>query len=204
MIAVTETLRNRIRFGQNLRHKLKRSDQSLWKTSLRKHDPVEIIFATNRDRIPELVPIKMARMAVSPFGYFRGNVPVMAADLATLPRTGIEVQICGDAHVRNLGAFAALDGRMIFDLNDFDETIRGPWEWDLKRLVTSLVLAGRQAHHSDNSCRDAVLTCVETYRAKALELLTEVKPVIEARAGMSLEDWAAAVIANTPIGRNIA
>ena len=169
MIAVTETLRNRIQFGRELRHKLKRSDQSFWKPSQRKHDPLEIILACNCERIPELVPVKMARMAVSPFGYFRGNVPVMAADLATLPRTGIEVQICGDAHVRNLGAFAALDGRMIFDLNDFDETIHGPWEWDVKRLVTSLVLAGRQARHSENSCCEAVLTCVETYRSKMTE-----------------------------------
>ena len=169
MIAVTETLRNRIQFGRGLRRKLKRSDQSFWKSSRRKHDPIEIILACNCERIPELVPIKMARMAVSSFGYFRGNVPVMAADLATLSRTGIEVQICGDAHVRNLGAFAALDGRMIFDLNDFDETIRGPWEWDLKRLVTSLVLAGRQARHSESSCREAVLTCVEAYRSKMTE-----------------------------------
>lgn len=169
MIAVTESLRNRTQFGRNLRRKLKRSGQSFWKASQRKHDPLEIILACNRERIPELVPIKMARMAVSPFGYFRGNVPVMAADLATLPRTGIEVQICGDAHVRNLGAFAALDGRMIFDLNDFDETVRGPWEWDVKRLVTSLVLAGRQARHSESSCREAVLTCAETYRSKMME-----------------------------------
>ena len=169
MIAVTETLRNRIQFGQNLRQKLKRSDQSAWKASRRKHDPIEIILACNRERIPQLVPIKMARMAVSPFGYFRGNVPVMAADLATLPRTGIEVQLCGDAHVRNLGAFAALDGRLIFDLNDFDETMPGPWEWDLKRLVTSLVLAGRQARHSERSCHEAVLTCAETYRSKMTE-----------------------------------
>lgn len=169
MIAVTESLRNRTQFGRNLRRKLKRSGQSFWKASQRKHDPLEIILACNRERISELVPIKMARMVVSPFGYFRGNVPVMAADLATLPRTGIEVQICGDAHVRNLGAFAALDGRMIFDLNDFDETARGPWEWDVKRLVTSLVLAGRQARHSESSCREAVLTCVETYRLKMTE-----------------------------------
>lgn len=169
MIAATESLRNRTQFGRSLRRKLKRSGQSFWKASQRKRDPIEIILACNCERIPELVPIKMARMAISPFGYFRGNVPVMAADLATLPRTGIEVQICGDAHVRNLGAFAALDGRMIFDLNDFDETIRGPWEWDVKRLVTSLVLAGRQARHSESSCREAVLTCAETYRLKMAE-----------------------------------
>lgn len=156
-------------FGQGLRRKLKRSDQSWWDHKNRKHDPVEIIQSVNRARIPELVPIKMARMARSPFGFFRGSVPVMAADLATMPSTGIVVQICGDAHVRNLGAYSAPDGRLVFDINDFDETIRAPWEWDLKRLASSLVLAGREANNSDSSCGGAVLACAEMYRAKMNE-----------------------------------
>ena len=95
-------------------------------------------------------------MAASPFGYFRGAVPVMAADLAVLPSTGLTAQLCGDAHVRNLGAFAAPDGRLVFDINDFDETIRGPFEWDLKRMAASLVLAGRESGHKDASARAAV------------------------------------------------
>ncbi len=104
-------------------------------------------------------------MAESPFGYFRGAAPVMAADLAQLPSTGIVSQLCGDAHVRNLGAFAAPDGRLVFDINDFDETIRGPFEWDLKRMAASLVLAGRAAGHKDSSARKAAAACIERYAA---------------------------------------
>jgi uncharacterized protein (DUF2252 family) len=102
-------------------------------------------------------------MAESPFGYFRGAAPVMAADLAQLPSTGIVSQLCGDAHVRNLGAFAAPDGRLVFDINDFDETIRGPFEWDLKRMAASLVLAGRAAGHKDGTARKAAAACIERY-----------------------------------------
>jgi len=105
-------------------------------------------------------------MVQSPFGYFRGAVPVMAADLAVLPSTGIAAQLCGDAHVRNLGAFAAPDGRLVFDINDFDETIRGPFEWDLKRMAASLVLAGRGSGHKETSARRAVETCIERYAAQ--------------------------------------
>src|SRR5262249_12775931 len=116
-----------------------------------------------RGRLPALLPIKHGRMAVSPFGFFRGAVPVMAADLARLPVTGLAVQICGDAHVRNLGAFAAPDGHLVFDINDFDETIRAPWEWDLKRLATSFVLAGREAGMRDRGCLDAVAALASSY-----------------------------------------
>ena len=105
-------------------------------------------------------------MAESPFGYFRGAVPVMAADLAVLPSTGIVSQLCGDAHVRNLGAFAAPDGRLVFDINDFDETIRGPFEWDLKRMAASLVLAGRGSGHKESAGREAVEKCIERYSAQ--------------------------------------
>jgi uncharacterized protein (DUF2252 family) len=162
-------LQQRLRFGQDLRKKLKRSDHAKWDERKRKHNPIEIILEVNRQRIPELVPIKMARMAASPFSFFRGTVPVMAADMATLPGTGIPVQICGDAHVRNLGAYAGPDGRLIFDINDFDETIRAPWEWDLKRLAASLILAGREAGNSEHQCRESVLSCAQMYRTKMAE-----------------------------------
>ena len=109
-----------------------------------------------RGRVPALVKLKHQLMAQSPFSYFRGAAPVMAADLAVLPITGIMSQLCGDAHVRNLGAFAAPDGRLVFDINDFDETIRGPFEWDLKRMATSLVLAGREAGHKEAEACAAV------------------------------------------------
>jgi uncharacterized protein (DUF2252 family) len=169
MIPASRGVGERIEFGRGQRRKLRRSDHAHWDAKRRKHDPLEIILAVNRERIPALVPIKMARMALSPFGFFRGNVPIMAADLAAMRSTEITVQICGDAHVRNLGAYAGPDGRLIFDINDFDETIRAPWEWDLKRLGASLVLAGREAHNSDRQCRDAVLACAEIYRTKMTE-----------------------------------
>jgi uncharacterized protein (DUF2252 family) len=102
-------------------------------------------------------------MVASPFGFFRGAVPLMAADLASLPTTRITVQICGDAHIRNLGAFASPTGAVVFDINDFDETIPGPWEWDVKRLAASLVLSGREAGHSDGECKEAVETFVTEY-----------------------------------------
>ena len=119
-----------------------------------------------RGRVPALIKLKYQLMAESPFGYFRGAVPVMAADLAVLPNTGIVSQLCGDAHVRNLGAFAAPDGRLVFDINDFDETIRGPFEWDLKRMAASLVLAGRASGHKDASARQAVEECIARYAAQ--------------------------------------
>src|SRR5712692_520607 len=119
----------------------------------------------------------MARMAASPFGFFRGNVPGMAADLAGMRSSGIAVQICGDAHVRNLGAYAAPDGRMIFDINDFDETITGPFEWDVKRLATSLVLAGREAGDSDSACKSAVREFTAAYR-QTLQQITSI-PILD-------------------------
>jgi uncharacterized protein (DUF2252 family) len=120
--------------------------------------------AAQADRLPELAPLKVFRMAASPFGFFRGAAPVMAADLAGMPASGLRTQICGDAHVKNLGAYAAPDGHLVFDLNDFDETIVGPWEWDLKRLATSFVLAGREAGVRERECKDAVRALVRTYR----------------------------------------
>lgn len=116
-------------------------------------------------RVPALVSAKYGLMVQSPFGYFRGAVPVMAADLAALPSTGVMAQICGDAHVRNLGAFAAPDGRLVFDINDFDETICAPFEWDLKRMAASLVLAGRESGHKESSAHEAVMKCVDRYCA---------------------------------------
>ena len=117
-------------------------------------------------RVPALITLKYELMTLSPFGYFRGAAPVMAADLAALPSTGIVSQMCGDAHVRNLGAYAAPDGRLVFDINDFDETIRGPFEWDLKRMAASLVLAGRESGHKDSAARQAVVRCIERYCAQ--------------------------------------
>ena len=117
-----------------------------------------------RGRVARLVPIKYQRMSASPFGFFRGAVPIMAADLACHPHTDLTTQLCGGAHVENLGAFASLDNRLVFDLNDFDETIRGPFEWDIKRLATSLILAGREAGIRRSDRAEAIATFMRRYR----------------------------------------
>src|SRR5580704_17522900 len=160
------TPQERRALGRARRKQLSRQNHSQWKPEARRHQPIALLEESMRGRVPQLVTLKYERMLESPFGYFRGAVPVMAADLATLPNTGIVNQICGDAHVRNLGAFAAPDGRLVFDINDFDETIRAPFEWDLKRLATSLVLAGRAINTKRGPCGGAVEACVLRYAAQ--------------------------------------
>jgi uncharacterized protein (DUF2252 family) len=152
--------------GQARRKQVGRQQHNELKPKARLTSALTLLDRSCRSRIPSLVKIKYQLMAASPFGYFRGAVPVMAADLSQLPNTGIVSQICGDAHVRNLGAFAAPDGRLVFDINDFDETIRGPFEWDLKRMAASLVLAGRESGHKDAGARAAVEECIERYAAQ--------------------------------------
>jgi uncharacterized protein (DUF2252 family) len=137
-----------------LRSVLRRVDQGDWRPADNRPDPLLMLEQINKQRLRELVPIKMGRMAASPFGFLRGAAPLMAHDLSEWPTTGLHVQMCGDAHVGNLGAFAAPDGHLVFDLNDFDESMPGPWEWDVKRLATSLVLAGRVAGESESACRN--------------------------------------------------
>ena len=159
-----------IEAGRALRKKLGRTVHAGFKRSSPASGVISIIKASNAKRVPRLVPLKMGRMAVSPFSFFRGAAPVMAADLAPLPVSGLKVQLCGDAHVRNLGAYAAPDGHLVFDLNDFDETIKGPWEWDLKRLATSIMLAGREAGCKDALCSEAVQSMVRRYREALGEL----------------------------------
>ena len=149
--------------GQTRRKQVGRHQHDAVDPKARRASALEIVNRSMRGRVPALKDLKYRLMAESPFGYFRGAAPVMAADLAQLPNTGIGSQLCGDAHVRNLGAYAAPDGRLVFDINDFDETIRGPFEWDLKRMSASLVLAGRAAGHKDGSSRRAVEACIERY-----------------------------------------
>src|SRR5579864_1384493 len=156
----------RFEHGKGCRSAASRVSQSEWKGRAKNFDVVQFLVAANRGRLPRLLQIKFARMAASPFGFFRGAVPLMALDLSKLPVSGIHAQICGDAHVRNFGAYAGPDGRLVFDINDFDETIAGPWEWDLKRMAASIVLAGREAGNSEHQCRDAVMTCARIYRTK--------------------------------------
>jgi uncharacterized protein (DUF2252 family) len=154
----------RLQYGKSLRQKIPRTSQAEWDSKRRKGSPLELLAASERGRVADLLPIKAARMAASPFGFYRGAVPVMAADLFVLPNTGIYAQLCGDAHVHNLGAFEGQDGRLIFDINDFDETIRGPWEWDVKRMAGSLVLAGRESSNAEKQCEVAAQAFVTSYR----------------------------------------
>ncbi len=123
-----------------------------------------ILERQEADRIPDLLPLRHARMAETPFTYYRGTPAVMAYDLATTPRTDIIVQASGDAHVANFGLFASPERRMVFDANDFDETMPGPWEWDVKRLATSVVIAGRANGFSAGQNREATMTAVRAYR----------------------------------------
>jgi len=160
------TPQERRHLGQARRKQAGRQQHSEFNPKARKVPALALIERSMRGRVPALIQLKFQLMAESPFSYFRGAVPVMAADLAVLPSTGIVSQLCGDAHVRNLGAYAAPDGRLVFDINDFDETIRGPFEWDLKRMAASLVLAGRASGHKESSVRETVERCIERYCAQ--------------------------------------
>jgi uncharacterized protein (DUF2252 family) len=160
------TPQERRTLGQARRKQVGRQEHNQLNPKARKTPALNLLARSMHGRIPALIKLKYKLMAESPFGYFRGAVPVMAADLAVLPNTGLVCQLCGDAHVRNLGAFAAPDGRLVFDINDFDETIRGPFEWDLKRMAASLVLAGRGSGHKESAARETVERCVARYCAQ--------------------------------------
>jgi uncharacterized protein (DUF2252 family) len=127
-------------------------------------DPVALLVSQAQTRVPELVPIRHGRMLVSPFTFYRGTALVMAADLDTSPTPGLRAQLCGDAHLSNFGAYASPERRLVFDINDFDETLPGPFEWDVKRLATSLVVAGRDNGFTRKGCRKVTLAAVKSYR----------------------------------------
>ncbi len=160
------TPQERRNLGQARRKQVGRQQHNELKPKARHTSALELVARSMRGRVPALIRLKYKLMAESPFGYFRGAVAVMAADLAALPSTGLVCQLCGDAHVRNLGAFAAPDGRLVFDINDFDETIRGPFEWDLKRMAASLVVAGRGSGHKEAAALKAVEKFVARYAAQ--------------------------------------
>ena len=157
------TAEERMRFGKSRRNALNRTAHSELRAKDRKLDPIQVLLSSVDDRLPQLLPLKYSRMSSSPFAFFRGAVSIMAADLARLPHSNLNVQLCGDAHVQNLGSFAAPDGKLIFDLNDFDETTYGPWEWDVKRMATSIILAGREAKQKRSTRRAAAEAFVESY-----------------------------------------
>ncbi|MFI8188514.1 DUF2252 domain-containing protein [Streptomyces sp. NPDC085946] len=141
-------------------------------------DTVAAVEESNRGRLPDLIPIRVGRMAATPFAFLRGSAGLMAHDLARTPTTRIRAQICGDAHAANFGLYGDARGRLVIDLNDFDETIQGPWEWDLKRLAASLVLAGREAGADEDTCRQAAHDAAGAYR-RTMRLLAKL-PVLDA------------------------
>src|SRR6185436_10801049 len=152
--------------GKLLREKLKREDQGVWKAHGDRGDPIAVLRASDADRMEELLPIRYGRMLQSPFAFYRGSPIVMASDLSRTPNTGLRVQSCGDCHLANFGGFATPERNIIFDINDFDETLPAPWEWDVKRLVASIVLAARSVNFSDDQARDCAIACSRTYRRR--------------------------------------
>jgi len=148
--------------GQALRRKVPRSRHAEWEPAKSRPDPVSVLIAANRSRVPDLVPIRYGRMATTAFAFFRGAASIMACDLSKTPVCGVFAQLCGDAHLSNFGLFATPERHIIFDLNDFDETRRGPWEWDIKRLAASCFIAAR-----GNGCRRKVARSLARYAALA-------------------------------------
>ncbi|MGO8950711.1 MAG: DUF2252 domain-containing protein [Ktedonobacterales bacterium] len=151
--------------GRSLRTRVARSSHAFWAEAPDRTDPISLLEQQATSRLPDLVPLRYARMRVSPFAFLRGSAVIMAHDLARTPSTGIWAQLCGDCHCANFGFYASPERTMLFDINDFDETLPGPWEWDVKRLAASLVVAGRGNGFSDADCRSAVLAGIKSYRA---------------------------------------
>src|SRR4051794_28873527 len=158
------TREERVARGRKARAEVPRSSHAEFAPVADRPDPVKLLEGEDASRVPELLPIRYGRMGVSAFTFFRGAALLMANDLAATPRSGLTVQICGDAHLANFGLFASPERRLVFDINDFDETLPGPWEWDVKRLATSLEVAGRDNGYSTKQRRRIVLAAVAAYR----------------------------------------
>src|SRR3954449_7027993 len=150
--------------GKSLRDKCPRKSHGRWKAPDNRPDAVEVVMQAERGRMPELLPLRRGRMVRSAFTFYRGAAVTMACDLAMTPTTGIRVQCCGDAHLCNFGGFATPERKVIFSVNDLDETLPGPWEWDVKRLAASFVIASRDNGLKDSAGRDTALAAVRTYR----------------------------------------
>jgi len=150
--------------GKAIRSEVPRSSHGPWTAEASRFDPITLLEEQSSDRLPELVPIRYGRMSRSPFAFFRGGAYLMASDLATTPQTGLRVQACGDAHLSNFGVFASPDRALVFDLNDFDESIPGPWEWDVKRLAASIAVAGRDRGIALDRRSEIVKGAVAEYR----------------------------------------
>ncbi|HET9216220.1 MAG TPA: DUF2252 domain-containing protein [Terriglobia bacterium] len=152
--------------GRALRDSVPRSSQAGWKAQKDRRDPVELLSESNADRMPQLIPIRFGRMSQSPFAFYRGSAALMAADLAQTPSSGLRVQACGDAHLMNFGAFATPERNLVFDINDLDETLPAPWEWDVKRLATSVVIAAQHLRLPESDVARIAIDCARQYRER--------------------------------------
>ncbi len=166
------TIDERSAVGKAARTAAPRAEHEVWEAPAGRPDPVALLESQAESRVQELVPIRYGRMLVSPFTFYRGAALIMASDLASTPRSGLNVQACGDAHLSNFGVFASAERNLVFDVNDFDETLPGPWEWDVKRLAASLAIAGRDRGFSDEERADVVLDAVAGYRTEMATLAT--------------------------------
>ena len=157
---------DRYRMGRELRQQVSRSSLGDWAPPVGRPDPVQLIMESHEGRLDWLIPLRVGRMTASPYGFLRGTAIVMAEDVAKLPSTGITPVICGDSHLGNFGFYASPERDLVIDLNDFDEAHPGGWEWDLRRLVASIWVAGRENSSSEQQCADAVTSCVSAFRAE--------------------------------------
>jgi hypothetical protein len=165
-----EPWEKRREFGKFLRKETSRESHSDWQQATNRPDPVDIVIATNASRQKHLIPLRMSRMAESPFVFLRGSVSIMARDLAGTPATGVNVVMNGDAHINNFGLYGTPQQSVVIDLNDFDEVTIGPWEWDLKRLLASINVLGRENGLNRRERRAAVIGCVHGYRQRIEKL----------------------------------
>ncbi|PNV36748.1 DUF2252 domain-containing protein [Streptomyces sp. DH-12] len=184
--------------GKALRGRVPRSAHAALGPDVSRPDAVAAVEESSRGRLPELAPLRVGRMAATPFAFLRGSAGLMAHDLARTPVTGIGAQICGDAHAANFGLYGDARGGLVIDLNDFDETVRGPWEWDLKRLAASLVLAGREAGADEDVCRAAARDAVGAYR-RTMRLLAKL-PALDAWNAIADEELVSHADAHDLIG----
>src|SRR6516162_11164704 len=152
--------------GKALRQRVPRQDHGMWEPPEGRRDPVDLLCESNEGRLPHLIPMRFGRMMQSPFAFYRGSAALMAADLAGTPKSGLTVQACGDAHLMNFGGFATPERKLVFDVNDLDETLPAPWEWDLKRLVASVVIAGRHIGLSESDIARTAIDTVREYRER--------------------------------------
>ena len=152
--------------GKALRQRVPREDHGAWEPPESRRDPVDLLSESNEGRLPHLIPIRFGRMMQSPFAFYRGSAALMAADLASTPKSSLIVQACGDAHLMNFGGFATPERNVIFDINDLDETLPAPWEWDLKRLVVSVAIAGRHIGLSESDTARTAIDTVRSYRER--------------------------------------